>query len=221
MNVKELFDKAENGTLNWEQFTAAMTANNANFVDLGEGKYVSKSKYDDEINKLNGQITSLNGTITNRDTDLEALRQKFGGIEDIDTLKTAAKDLDALQKKYDKETKAYQAQLSQQAYEFAVKDFANGKKFTSNAAKRDFVNSMIAKNLTMENGVIIGASDFVDAYSKDNSDAFQADAPAEPSEPAKPKPTFVAPTDSSDQSPADPTGGFANAFHFTPIHPQD
>ena len=42
MNVKELFDKAENGTLTYEQFLSA--AGEAKFVDLSEGKYVSKQK---------------------------------------------------------------------------------------------------------------------------------------------------------------------------------
>ena len=43
MTVKELFDKAEGGTLTWEQFQTAMGA--SKFVDLTEGHYVSKQKY--------------------------------------------------------------------------------------------------------------------------------------------------------------------------------
>lgn len=213
MNIKEIFDKAENGTLTYEQFLAAVQEAKANFTDLSEGKYVSKQKYDDELKQRDTRITSLSDTISARDTDLATLQNTLKDAGDIEALKTASADLDKLQKKYDKEMKEYQTQLKRQAYEFAVKDFANSKKFTSNAAKRDFVNSMLSKSLTVENGVIMGAEDFTNAYAKENSDAFVVEDTA-------PKPTFVAPTNNSNQQQDDPTGGFASAFHFNTIHPK-
>ena len=170
MTVKELFDKAENGTLTWEQFQQAM--GDAKFVDLSEGKYVSRQKFDDEISQRDTRIQDLSTTITSRDTDLANLQQTLKDAGDLDALKQASKDLADLQKRYDKETKDYQAQLTRQAYEFAVKEFANGKQFTSKAAKRDFTQAMLAKNLQFEDGKIIGAEDFVQMYSKDNDDAF-------------------------------------------------
>ena len=47
MTIKELFDGAENNTLTWEQFQTAM--GESKFVDLTEGNYVSKQKYDSEL----------------------------------------------------------------------------------------------------------------------------------------------------------------------------
>jgi len=170
MTIKELFDKAENGTLTFEQFEAIM--GDAKFVDLTEGKYVSKQKFDNEINQKDQQITNLNTTITQRDEDLKNFQKTLNDAGDLETLKQAATDLKDLQSKYDKETKRYQKQLADQAYEFAVREFANDKDFTSNAAKRDFIQSMLAKKLTLEDGKIIGADDFVTIYSKDNEDAF-------------------------------------------------
>lgn len=185
MTVKELFDKAENGTLTWEQFQAAM--GEAKFVDLTDGNYVSKQKYDNELAQRDTRITDLSNTISTRDTDLATLQQTLKDAGDLEALKQASKDLSELQKKYDKETKAYQTQLSKQAYEFAVQNFANSKNFTSNAAKRDFIQSMIAKNLSFEDGRIIGAEDFVQMYSKDNEDAFVKKE--------DPKPKFTAGTE--------------------------
>jgi hypothetical protein len=181
MTVKELFDKAENNTLTWEQFQQAM--GESKFVDLTEGHYVSKQKYDDELGQRDTRITDLTNTISARDTDLQTLQQKLKDAGDVEALKQASKDLADLQKRYDKETKDYQSQLQKQAYEFAVKEFANSKNFTSKAAKRDFTNAMIAKNLQFEDGKIIGAEDFVQLYSKDNDDAF--------AKPADPKPQFT------------------------------
>jgi len=187
MTVKELFDKSENGTLTWEQFQAAM--GDAKFVDLTEGKYVSKQKYDDELAQKETRITDLTTTISTRDKDLATLQQTLKDAGDLEALKQASKNLADLQKQYEKETKDYQAQLARQAYEFAVKEFANSKSFTSKAAKRDFTNAMLAKNLQFEDGKIIGAEDFVQIYSKDNDDAFVKATP-----PADPKPQFAAGT---------------------------
>ena len=185
MNVKELFDKAENGTLTYEQFMSV--AGESKFVDLTEGNYVSKQKYDSEIKDRDGRIDTLNTTIQTRDADLQTLQNTLKDAGDIEALKTASKNLDELQKKYDKETKAYQARLSQQAYEFAVKEFAGSKQFTSKAAQRDFTQAMIAKKLQFEDGKLIGAEDFVQMYAKDNDDAF--------AKKADPKPQFVQSTE--------------------------
>lgn len=170
MTIKELFEKAENNTLTLEQFETL--AGKSKFVDLTEGNYVSKQKYDNEIKQKDTRIDELNGTITQRDDDLSKLQQTLKDAGDLDALKKASKDLADLQKKYDNDTKAYQRRLTEQEYEFAVKEFANSKNFTSNAAKRDFTKAMLAKNLMMEDGKIIGADDFVTIYSKDNADAF-------------------------------------------------
>ena len=173
MTIKELFDNAENGTLTWEQFEEAAKGAGAKFTDLSEGNYISKRKYEDEISAKDAEIDTLNGTIGSRDTDLEDLKKKLEEAgTDADKLASLTGEFDSLKGKYESDVKAYKDQLKKQAYEFAVKEFAAGKRFTSNAAKRDFIQSMIAKDLKMDRDMILGAEDFVSAYSKDNEDAF-------------------------------------------------
>ena len=176
MNLKDLFDKAENGMLTLDQFIAAAKAANAKFVDLSEGGYVDKQKYTDELAVRDTRITTLDDTIKSRDADLATLRQQLETAgTDAAKLTQLSVDFSELQKKYDKDTKAYEKQLRDQAYKHAVTDFANSQRFTSQAAKRDFVATMLAKNLQMENDTIIGATDFVTAYTKENADAFVKD----------------------------------------------
>ena len=213
MNVKELFDKAENGVLTYEQFLAA--AGNAKFVDLTEGNYVSKNKFDDEIKQRDTRITTLNDTIKSRDTDLQNLQNTIKDAGDIEALKSASKELGELQKKYDKETKAFQQQLANQQYEFAVKEFANTKKFTSAAAKREFTRAMVEKKLNLENGTIIGADDFVKMYTENNADSFVTESTEEP-----PKPQFVNPTPGANPTPTE-NNPFMSAFHFTGVRPMN
>ena len=198
MTIKEVFDKAENGTLTWEQFQVAMGT--AKFVDLTEGQYVSKQKYDDDVSTRDTQITTLNTTIQTRDQDLANLQQTIKDAGDIEALKQASQDLADLRQRYDTETKQYQKQLRQQAYEFAVTEYVNGQKFTSKAAKNDFRNQMIAKKLQFEDGKLIGADDFKAIYAQSDPDAFAVENPT----PAPaPVPTFVQPT--NNPAPSKPT----------------
>jgi len=220
-NVKELFDKADNGTLTYEQFEAAAKAANAKFADLNEGNYVSKGKYTSELQAKDDQIKTLNETIATRDTDLSDIKSKLEAAgADADKLATLSNDFTALQNKYTEDTKKYEAKLNQQAYEFGVREFANGKKFTSQAAKRDFIQSMIAENLKFKDGKILGAEDFVQSYTEGNADAFVTEDSSGTNPPpaagAAPLPTFVAPT-SGGAAPAD--NAFAEAFHFTGVRP--
>lgn len=213
--IKKLFEGADG--LTYEGFMSRANEAGIKFANLSEGKYVSKSKYDSDISAKDGQINDLNATIATRDTDLADIKSQLEQAgADQAKLSQLSADMTALQSKYDNDVKAYKSKLTKQAYEFAVKEFANGKKFTSNAAKRDFINSMTAKELKMDNGKILGAEDFVSAYTADNADAFVVDNP-NPNEPDKPKPAFVSPTGNAD--PKDPDTGFS--FNFVGVRPRE
>lgn len=208
MTVEELF-KQGNGTLTFEQFAEITNKNKVKFADVSG--YVSKEKYDSDISAKDSQINELNSTISTRDTDLANIKEQLAKAntdgEAFNKLKT---DLEALQGKYDSEKQAFESKLKKQAYEFAVKEFANGKKFTSNAAKRDFVSTMISKELKMDGGKILGADDFATAYSSENADAFVTEKADE-----KPQPQFAKDTNGS-QTPS--TGGFN--FDFFGVRPK-
>lgn len=208
MNIKDIFEK--NGeAMTYEQFETAMKEAGAKFVDLKEGQYVAKQKYDDDLSAKDSQITSLNETIGKRDTDLSALKKQ---LEDAGTDASKLTDLqsqfDTLKTKYDNDTAEYQNKLNKQAYEFAVRDYANDKKFTSKGARRDFERTMIEKSLQFDNGKILGADDFFAEYSKDNADAFVVEQPQTPDDSQK-KPQFAGST-----TPNNNDSGNTNPFKF-------
>ena len=216
MELKELFNEAENGALTYEEFMEACEDNGAKFVDLSEGAYVSKQKYDDDLATRVKEIETLNESLTTRNTDLEDLQKKLAeaGTADAEKLTALSTDLENYKNKYETETKKYKEQLRKQAYEYAVRDFANSKNFSSKAAKRDFIQSMIAKDLKMEDSRIIGAEDFATMYSNDNADAFISDEYFDDDEPAlDDKPRFIDPTPGANEPPVD-SNDFLNAFHF-------
>lgn len=214
MNLEELF---KGGALTYAQFDEALKTNGVKLADLSKGEYVAKKKYDDDLKAKDSTIAKLNGDITTRDTDLNNLKTQLAEAgTNADKLSQLTNDLSALQGKYDTEVKNYKKQLEKQAYEFAVKDFASTKKFTSNAAKRDFVSSMIAKELKMDGDKILGAEDFVSSYTVNNADAFVVeDTPQNTAL----KPTFVSPT--TQEPPKKDVGAFDNAFNFVGVRPHD
>lgn len=207
MNLKDLFAKAENGVFTYDQLMAAANAANAKFVDLSEGKYVDKNKYDDDLNARDTRIHTLDEALAGRDTDLATLRQQLQEAgNDSAALEQVNTQLANLQTKYDTDTKNMAKQMQEQAYKFAVTRFADQRKFTSKAAKRDFIESMLAKQLQMDNDSIVGADDFVASYTKDNEDAFVKETTTPP--PAANNPVFVTNTTSAND------GGAANPFKF-------
>jgi len=219
MNLKDLFDKADGGTLNYEQFVAAAKDGNAKFVDLSEGNYVDKQKYTDDLASRDTRITSLDEIVKTRDTDLAELRQQ---LETAGTDATKLTDLQnnfsALQQKYDKDVKAMEKQMKEQNYRHAVNDFANQQKFTSGAAKRDFVSTMLAKNLQMENDTILGATDFMTVYAQENADAFIVEN-KEPEKQPESKPHFVDTTSPNNNGSGD--DGTPFNFNFTGVRSHD
>ena len=226
MNLKEIFDKGENGTLNFDLFEKYCKEGKIKLADLSEGNYVSKSKYDDDIKAKDDSIAQLNSTIQQRDTDLTGLKEQLKSAgTDATKLSDLQSQFDSLQNKYTADVQQYQQQLEHQRYEFAVREFASSKQFTSNAAKRDFTAAMINANLKWDDakGKILGADDFVTSYSEDNADAFVKEEPKPteptPATPAQPKPMFVNPTGGTNNgTPADKK---LFGFEFTTIKPID
>ena len=183
MKIEDIFKDAE--TLTLEEFQAKAKEGGANFADLSEGKYVSVSKHNSEIQAKDDQISTLNDTLSERDKDLASLKDQLKDAgNDAEKLSTVSADLSALQSKYEEDTKAFQTKLDNQAREFAIKEHAATKNFTSNAAKRDYIASMqSSEDVKLKKGELVGVKDFDEAYSKDNEEAFIKNAEDSENEP--------------------------------------
>ena len=110
---------------------------------------------------------------------------------DAGPLAEAQKQLSALQTKYDKDSKAWAAKSAAQAYEYAVRSKANELRFSSTAAKKEFIREAIAAQFKQDGDVLMGYSDFVTQYQAADPGAFVTDTP-DPV-PPEPTPTLVLP----------------------------
>ncbi|MBO6268032.1 MAG: phage scaffolding protein [Clostridium sp.] len=180
--------------LTYDQLAAKVAEGKLNVVNIADGSYVSRNKFDDTVNGLKSQVTDLQGQIAQRDTDLAGLNEQLTAAQaDAGQLAEAQKQLSALQSKYDKDSKAWEAKNAQQAYEYAVRSKAGELKFTSAAAKKDFIREAIAQGFKMNGDTLMGYTDFVAKYQENDPGAFVKETPAADPKPADPTPTIVLP----------------------------
>lgn len=204
--LKGLF---ENGALDFEAFSKALTDKGIKLADLSKGDYVSKLKYEDDLGAKDSQINDLTGQINQRNTDLQTLQEQLKNVQgDESKVNELNAQLSKMQEDYNKSKDKYEKQIASQQYEFAVKEFANEQKFTSAAAKRDFIRSMVDKKLQMENGKLVGATDYLESYKTDNADSFTVVT-------QEPKPTFVDTT--TKKQPEEKVNPFLEAMNFTGV----
>ena len=211
--LKALF---EGGPLTWDEFSAKVAEKGYKIADLSKGNYVAKKKYEDDLATKDGTITDLNTQISTRDNDIADLKKQLeDGSKDNETkISDLTSQIGKLQGDYDTARKDFESKLSRQAYEFAVKEFASGQNFSSNAAKRDFINEMLSAALKMKDNQIEGADDFVGKYKEANKDAFVVEpkdnhGADDNNKGGEGKPFFVKPTP---PAPKDDTNGFNFGF---------
>lgn len=207
--LKSLFD---NGALTWDEFSKAVTDKGFKIADLKTGDYVSKAKYDDAISTRDTSIKSLNEQIASRTNDIENLTKQLKDASgDSAKVQSLTADLQKLQEDIANQSKDFASKMKKQSYEFAVKEYAQGQKFTSVAAQKQFISEMINKNLKFDNDKIDGADDFLKTYKESNADSFVVEP--EPNANDN-KPMFGQPTQQHGGEDINP---FIAAFNFAGV----
>lgn len=104
----------------WNQVKAKIDEKNANepdklkhirYADLSEGEYVSKSKYDAEIDKLNGIVSGKDTELTTANSLIEDLKKGTKGNEELQGKISG----------YETQVQQLQAQLAETRVKAAVK----------------------------------------------------------------------------------------------------
>lgn len=153
------------------------------FEKLVEENYKTVSELEVVRNNLDNMTqerdalkTKYDTDIQQRDKDLADLQEKLKKAgTDSDKLQTTLDELEELKTTYANEKKQYQEQLDKQKYEFAVKEKVSTLKFTSNAAKKAFIQDVIAEGLKMKDDDLLGFDDFVIKYKEEDAGVFVED----------------------------------------------
>lgn len=114
------------------------------------------------------------------ETQLTEANSKIEGFKEIDVDKIKA-EVDEWKEKYNTETQKLKDSLTQKDYDYKVNELTNGLKFSSNGAKKSFMNDLKEKGLKLEDGKLLGFDDFVKSYQENDPDAFMKEETKEES----------------------------------------
>lgn len=100
--------------------------------------------------------------------------KKFEAAADGETIESLQNKLKELQGKYDKETEAYKAQLTQRDYQAAIdKAIADsGVKFSSKSAEKAFRTGIGDSKLEMKDGALDGFDKYLEKAKSEDPSAF-------------------------------------------------
>ncbi len=145
-----------------------------------------KNKYDADISQRDSDIADLKSKLKDAGTDAEKLA-------------TLENDLAMLQTTYETAKTDYEKQLAKQAYEFAVKQKVASLKFSSNSAKRAFIEDAMKEELKLKDGELQGFEGFLKSYKENDADAFLEEN-TDPEPTGSDKPQFSGRTTSTNKS---------------------
>lgn len=190
--LKKSFGTNEDGTpvaLTFDQLVEKLGADKATkLVNLADGGYVSKDKFDAkevELNGLRDQLATANATIQSyKDMDVDGIKKSVADWE-----KKYNDDTAALNQKIADNERAYQEEL-----------FLRGYKFSSKAAADGIRAEFVKRKFPYEDGGFIGGKEFMEKLMADDDykAAFVIETPAtttdpEPAPAPQPKPQFSDP----------------------------
>ena len=125
--------------------------------------YKTVNEFTSKVTKLEGERDSWKDQYTGVKTSLD----KFDGVN-VDDLKAQIAEQ---KKKAEEAEKNANEKLAARDYADAVKANTAGIKFSSAAAQRDFESQLQSKNLPVNDGKLLGFTDFLAQYKADNEGA--------------------------------------------------
>lgn len=185
-------------------------------AESGKDVTEAKTKLQTQIDSLTTQVNDLTSQVTQRDTDLTTLQQKLTDAgQSSAKLTQVQQDLQTLQSKYEADKTDWQTKLNKQNYEFLAKEALSNIKFSSNAAKKEFLNGLMEKNLPVENDKLLGFEDYLNTQKQSDPGAFIAEDPN-----PNPKPAFTSPQNPTPNPNPTPESKFGFNFIGVRAHEQ-
>lgn len=131
------------------------------FVDLSEGGYVSKERYQELNTKIGGletQLKDANSTIKSyKDMDIEGIKKSAADWEE----------------KYNTETQKLNKQIEDDRKKFAAERFMDSQKIKSPLSRKAILQDFLAKGLEFKDGTFVGADEYMKSVKEKYPDEFE------------------------------------------------
>lgn len=129
------------------------------------------AEYGKAVNKTTEELKK---TTAERDTLKDQLTDANKTIEEFKNVDVEGKDkaISEWKEKYEKATKEAEEKISKMTYDNVVNGLVNAVSFSSESAKKGFIQELEKKELKLEGDKLLGWNDFVDEYKKSDPNAF-------------------------------------------------
>jgi len=133
----------------------------------GWGEVISVAESDKKVQKVQAQLDNANEKLSQTEEALKA----FDGV-DAEGMKKKIAELEQANK--DKDAK-YQKDLQARDYHDAIEKLTADVKFSSNAAKKQFIADLEKEPLQMRDGKVLGFEDYLKGVQESDPDSFAKD----------------------------------------------
>ena len=130
------------------------------------------SEYGKDFKEKDEQIETLTTEKEGIKQQLEDANNQIQSFKDIN-VEDLNNQIKEWETKYNQDTENLKNELSQKDYDYKLKDLTNTLKFSSNGAKRAFLEDLKNKGLEFnKDGELVGFDDFKKSYEENDPDAF-------------------------------------------------
>ena len=129
-------------------------------------------EYGTSIQAKDNEIDGLKTEKEGLSKQLNDANEKIKGFADIN-VEDLKKSISDWETKYNTDTENLKKEISKKDYDFKLNDIVKDLQFSSNGAKKAFIEDLKAKELKLEDGKLIGYSDFLKSYKENDPDAFK------------------------------------------------
>lgn len=150
-----------------------------NLIKMGVSEEIAEkinAEYEKELSKMKDTAEKNGIELEGVKTQLADANAKIKEFEDLD-VDGIKKKAGEWEQKYRTETEALKKQIADKDYEYAVRDFLSGQKFSSELAKSAVFTQMKEKAFKLEDGKLIGADEFMKEIIEKNPNAFESSEP--------------------------------------------
>lgn len=150
-----------------------------NLIKMGISAEIAEkinAEYEKELSKMKDSAEKNGIELEGIKAQLADANKKIKEFESLD-IESIKKNAGEWEQKYKTETEELKKQITDKDYEYAVRDFLSGQKFSSELAKSAVFAQMKEKAFKLEDGKLIGADEFMKEIIEKNPNAFQSGEP--------------------------------------------
>lgn len=129
-------------------------------------------EYGTSIQSKDQEIETLKTEKDGLSNQLKEANTKIEGFKDVDVNKLN-EEIESWKTKYNTDTENLKKEISKKDYDFKLNEVVKDLQFSSNGAKKSFIEDLKAKELKFEDDKLIGYNEFLKSYKESDPDAFK------------------------------------------------